>query len=85
VSEEQIEALKEPGGGHRADLFTALELAVLRFTDLLTSYPGSIRPSDLDDLGAHLDAEQVFDLVLAVGTASFTTRMNDGLQTPVAR
>jgi alkylhydroperoxidase family enzyme len=83
VREEQIQALKEPGAQRQEGLFSALERAVLRFTDLLTTYPGGVRQSDLDDLGAHLDEEQVFDLVLAVATAAWTSRMNDGLGTPV--
>jgi alkylhydroperoxidase family enzyme len=83
VSEEKIEALKEPGLRRNDGVFSELELAALRFTDLLTSYPGNVRPSDIDDLGAHLDRDQVFDLVLAIATAGWTTRMNDGLHTPV--
>jgi alkylhydroperoxidase family enzyme len=83
VSEAKIQALKEPGTRRRDDVYSALELAVLRFTDLVGTYPGNAQPSDLDDLGAHLDQEQVFDLVLAIATATWTATMNDGLQTPV--
>jgi len=83
VSDEKIAALKEPGTGRRTDLFSAIEIAVLRFTDLVTSYPGNGRPADLDDLAAQLDEDQVFDLVLVVATACWTTAMNDGLQTPM--
>ncbi|HYW24052.1 MAG TPA: hypothetical protein VE953_07790 [Terriglobales bacterium] len=83
MREEQIEALKQPGTRRRADLFSAVELAVLRFTDLLATYPGSVQQSDLDDLDAHLDADQVYELCLAIATASWTARMSDGLQTPV--
>jgi alkylhydroperoxidase family enzyme len=83
VSDEKIQALREPGSGVPDGLLSAMELAVLRFTDLLTTYPGNVRQSDLDDLGDHLDPDQVFDLVLAAATAAWTARMNDGLQTPV--
>ena len=83
MSDEKIAALKEPGTGRRGDLLSALELAVLRFTDLLTTYPGNVRQSDLDDLGAHLDQDQLFDLAVAVATAGWTARMNDGLRTPI--
>jgi alkylhydroperoxidase family enzyme len=83
VSDEKIAALKEPGAGRRTDLFSADEIAVLRFTDLVTSYPGNIRPGDLDDLATHIDEDQVFDLALVVSTACFTTAANDGLQTPM--
>jgi alkylhydroperoxidase family enzyme len=83
VSDQRIAALKEPGTGRRSDLFSPVEIAVLRFTDLITSYPGNVRPADLDDLAAHVDEDQVFDLVLVVATACWTTAMNDGLQTPM--
>lgn len=56
---------------------------MLRFTDLLTSYPGNINDSDLDDLGEHLDDDQVIELVFALATASWTNRVTDGLRTPL--
>lgn len=56
---------------------------MLRFTDLLTTRPGSVNDSDLDDLGEHLDEEQVIELVFAVATANWTNRVNDGLRTPL--
>jgi alkylhydroperoxidase family enzyme len=83
VSDEKIAALKEPGAGRRTDLYSAAEIAVLRFTDLVTSYPGNVRPADLDDLAGQLDEDQVFDLALVVSTACFTTAANDALQTPM--
>lgn len=55
---------------------------MLRFTDLLTSYPGNIDDVDLDALGEHLDEEQIVELVIAVATADRTNRVNDGLRTP---
>jgi alkylhydroperoxidase family enzyme len=58
--------------------------AVLRFTDLLTSYPGNIDPSDLDALGSHFTEEQIVELVLVIATANWTNRVNDGLQTPLS-
>ena len=39
------------------------EQAILRFTDLLTSYPGNIDDVDLDALGGHLNTDQVVELV----------------------
>ena len=83
MTEEQIAALKEPGGRRREDVFSAEERALLRFTDLLTSYPGSMDPSDLDALGAHFTEEQIVELVLVIATANWTNRVNDGLQTPL--
>jgi alkylhydroperoxidase family enzyme len=62
VTDEQIAALKEPGGRRRDDLFTHEEQAVLRFTELLTSRPGDIDESDLDDLGRHFSMEQIIEL-----------------------
>jgi alkylhydroperoxidase family enzyme len=75
--------MKEPGGTRRADLFSPEERAILRYTDLLTSFPGSVDPADLDALGAHLNAEQIVELVAIIATANWTNRINDGLQTPL--
>jgi alkylhydroperoxidase family enzyme len=83
LTDAQIAALKEPGGRHREDVFTAVERAVLRFTDLLTTRPGNVEDADLDALGEHLDETQALELVLAVATANWTNRVNDGLRTPM--
>ena len=83
MTDEQIAALKEPGGRRQEELFNAEERAVLRFVDLLTSYPGNIEPADLDALGSSFNEEQVVELVLAIATANWTNRVNDGLQTPL--
>lgn len=56
---------------------------MLRFTELLTSRPGNVDQSDLDELGRHLSAEQLIELVLAIATANWTNRVNDGLRTPL--
>jgi alkylhydroperoxidase family enzyme len=66
-------------------LFDSTERGVLRFTDLLTSFPGNIDDVDLDALGEHLDEEQVIELVLAIATANWTNRVNDGLRIPLPR
>ena len=84
MTDEQIAALKEPGLRHRTVLFSAEEQAILRFTDLLVSYPGNIAPGDLDALGAHFNEEQIVELVFAIATANWTNRVNDGLQTPLS-
>jgi alkylhydroperoxidase family enzyme len=75
--------LKEPGGKRRQDVFSADEQAVLRFADLLTSYPGNIDQSDLDALGARFTEAQIIELAMTVATANWTNRVNDGLQTPI--
>jgi len=49
----------------------------------LTTHPGNVNDSDLDDLGEHLDEEQVIELVFALATASWTNRVTDGLRTPM--
>jgi alkylhydroperoxidase family enzyme len=51
----------------------------------LTTYPGNINDSDLDDLGEYLDEEQVIELVFTIATANWTNRVNDGLRTPLPR
>jgi alkylhydroperoxidase family enzyme len=84
LTDEQIAALKEPGGTEREDVFASEERAILRFTDLLTSYPGNIRPVDLDALGEHFSEEQIVELVATIATANWTNRVNDGLQTPLS-
>jgi alkylhydroperoxidase family enzyme len=75
--------LKEPGIRRRGNIFSGQESAVLRFTDLLTTYGGNVQPSDLDDLADHLDQEQIIELVITIATASWTSVMNDGLHTPI--
>jgi alkylhydroperoxidase family enzyme len=83
VTDEQIAALKEPGGARREDLFDPRERAVLRFATLLTSHPGGVEQRDLDELGVHLSAEEAFELVVVIATANWTNRFNDGLGTPI--
>jgi alkylhydroperoxidase family enzyme len=56
---------------------------MLRFADLLTSYPGNIEQADLDALGEHFNEEQVVELAMTIATANWTNRMNDGLQVPL--
>jgi alkylhydroperoxidase family enzyme len=75
--------LREPGPERKEKLFDPTERAILRFTNLLTTYPGNINDSDLDDLGEHLDEEQVIELVFTIATANWTNRVNDGLRTPL--
>jgi len=55
---------------------------VLRFTDLLTSYPGNLEPTDLDALGTFFSPEQIVELAATIATANWTNRINEGLQTP---
>jgi alkylhydroperoxidase family enzyme len=83
LTDDQIVALKEPGGKHRQDIFSAGEQAILRFADLLTSYPGNVDQSDLDALGALFTEAQIIELTMTIATANWLNRINDGPQTPV--
>ena len=80
MTDEQIATLKEPGGRRRREVFSDQEQAILRFTDLLTSYPGNVDQADLDALAEHLSSEQVMELVLTIATANWSNRLNDGLR-----
>jgi alkylhydroperoxidase family enzyme len=83
LTDEQISALKEPGGKDEHALFSTEEQAVVRYTDLLTTRPENIEEADLEALGAHFDEEQVIELALVIATANWTSRVNDGLQVPL--
>jgi len=82
VTDEQIQALKEPGGPAR-DVFTEEERRVIRFAERLTAWPAAVHEDDLDDLGQHFSVEQIAELVLTVATANLTNRFNEGMKTPV--
>lgn len=57
---------------------------MLRFTDLLTSYPGNTDQADLDAVAEHFNQEQLVELAMAIATANWTNRVNDGLQVPLS-
>ncbi len=82
MTDEQIQALKEPGGAGRS-VFSEAERAAIRFAERLTGWPGSIQEADLDALGKFFNIEQIAELVLTVGTANLTNRFNEGMRTPV--
>ncbi len=82
VTDEQVQALKEPGGSSR-DIFTEEERAALQYAEQLTAWPAAIQPADLDALGKFFNTEQIEELVLAVATANLTNRFNEGMKTPV--
>ena len=56
---------------------------MLRFTDLLTSYPGNIDQTDLDALAENFNQEQLVELAMVIATANWTNRVSDGLQVPM--
>ncbi len=39
--------------------------------------------TDLDALAEHFNEEQVIELAMAIATANWTNRVNDGLQVPM--
>jgi alkylhydroperoxidase family enzyme len=82
LTDEQIRALKEPGG-KQWEVWTAAERAVLDFTDVLTGYPAGINEADLGSLSEHFSETQIVELVLTIATANFTNRFNEGAKTPV--
>ena len=82
VTDEQVQALKEPGGSSR-DIFTEEERAALQYAEKLTAWPSAIQPADIDTLGKFFNVEQIEELVLAVATANLTNRFNEGMKTPV--
>ncbi len=82
MTDEQIQAMKEPGGAGKK-VFTDEERAAIVFAEKLTAWPASIQDADLDALGKFFNAEQIADLVLTIGTANITNRINEGLRTPV--
>lgn len=82
VTDEQVQALKEPGGSNR-EIFTEKERAAIQFAEQLTAWPAAIQPADLDNLGKFFTTEQIEELVLAVATANLTNRFNEGMKTPV--
>jgi alkylhydroperoxidase family enzyme len=82
VTEEQVQALKEPGGSS-SSVFSDEERAAIKFAESLTAWPDSIQASDLDELGRYFTADQITDLVLTIAAANFTNRFNEGTRTPV--
>lgn len=82
MTEEQVQALGEPGGALQP-VFTDEERAVVQFAERLTAHPSGVQQEDLDRLARYLDQEQVVELVLTVAVANFTNRVNEGLRTPV--
>jgi uncharacterized peroxidase-related enzyme len=82
LTDEQIQALKEPHGAGR-DVFTPEERAAIQYAEKLTAWPASIQPSDVDALAKHFSTEQIAELVLTVATANLTNRVNEGMRTPV--
>jgi hypothetical protein len=58
---------------------------VVRFATLLTSHPGAVEQRDLDELGAQLSTEKVFELVVAIATANLDQPIQRRARTPLGR
>ena len=82
MTDEQVQALKEPGGSSR-EVFTEEERAALQFAEQLTAWPAAIQPADLEYLEKFFNVDQIEELVLAISTANLTNRFNEGMKTPV--
>ena len=82
VTDEQVQALKEPGGSS-LEIFTEEERAAIQYAEKLTAWPAAVQAADLDAVGKYFNDEQIEELVLAVATANFTNRFNEGMKTPV--
>ena len=82
MTDDQIQALKEPGGDRR-DVFTVEERAAVQFARQVTAHSSGVQQCDLDELGKFFNAEQIIELVLTTATANLTNRFNDGLRTAI--
>jgi alkylhydroperoxidase family enzyme len=82
VTDEQIQALRTPGGD-QGSLFTEEERAAIRYARQLTAFPSGVTQADLGDLARYFSAEQIVELTMTIGTANLTNRFNDGLLVPV--
>jgi uncharacterized peroxidase-related enzyme len=82
VTDEQVQALKEPGGSGR-EIFTEEERAALQYAEKLTAWPAAVQAADIEAVGRYFNDEQIEELVLAIATANFTNRFNEGMKTPV--
>ena len=82
MTDEQVQALKEPGGSSH-EVFTEEERAAIQFAEQLTAWPAAIQPADLEALGKFFNVEQIEELVLIIATANLTNRFNEGMKTPV--
>lgn len=83
MTENQIEWLRSATGDPPVELFDPRERAIIAFTDRLTLRPQDMSAADGDALSQHLDAVQAVELVIAIATANWTNRINQGLETPL--
>jgi hypothetical protein len=70
LTDEHIAALEEPGRRPPGRPVRRTRAGGAALCHLLTSHPGSVEQHDLEERGAHLPAEEVFELVVAIATAT---------------
>ena len=61
----------------RSNLFNEQEKAVIHFADQVTRAATTIREADLAAMRKYFSEEQIIELILVVGVANFTNRVND--------
>jgi len=78
VSEALLDALYHiDEHGH---LFTARELAALRFAEIMTTSARDVDENAWDELQAHFDDGQLVELATVIGLFNFFNRFADALQ-----
>ena len=78
VSEALLDALYHIDE-HR-HLFTAQELAALRFAEIMTTSARDVDENVWDELQAHFDDGQLVELATVIGLFNFFNRFADALQ-----
>lgn len=78
VSESLLDALYHIDE-HR-HLFTARELAALRFAEIMTTSARDVDENAWDELQAHFDDGQLVELATVIGLFNFFNRFADALQ-----
>jgi len=80
VSEALLDALYHIDEHHH--LFTAGELAALRFAEIMTTSARDVDENLWDELQAHFDDSQLVELATVIGLFNFFNRFADALQIP---
>ncbi len=78
VSEDLLDALYHIDE-HR-HLFTARELAALRFAEIMTTSARDVDEDLWDELQVHFDDAQLVELAIVIGLFNFFNRFADALQ-----
>ncbi len=78
VSEALLDALYHIDEHHH--LFTARELAALRFAEIMTTSARDVDENVWDELQAHFDDGQLVELATVIGLFNFFNRFADALQ-----